>query len=148
MGARERLTDLSMKGMSGAHRVIVAATGGRLGRQIGGMPALELHTTGRRSGKRRTVMLTAPIRERDRIVLVASKGGDDRHPEWYLNLVDDPSVEVTVDGATTRMRARTATPAEKIELWPAIVDVYPGYAGYQRRTAREIPVVICEPATT
>ena len=78
-------------------------------------------------------------------MLVASKGGDDRHPDWYHNLVDQPDVEVTIDGETTPMRARTADPAEKAALWPTIVAAYKGYAGYQRRTERDIPVVICEP---
>jgi deazaflavin-dependent oxidoreductase (nitroreductase family) len=79
-------------------------------------------------------------------VLVASKGGDDRQPEWYLNLVANPEVEVTVRNTTTRMLARTATAEEKAELWPTIIKVNPGYASYQRKTNRDIPVVICEPA--
>ena len=78
-------------------------------------------------------------------MLVASKGGDDRHPEWYLNLTANPEVELTVDGATRPMRARTASTEEKAELWPRIVSAYRGYGGYQRRTTRDIPVVICEP---
>jgi len=90
-------------------------------------------------------MLSAPILAHDRVVLVASKGGDDRHPQWYLNLVAHPEVELRIRKATFRMRARTADPAEKSELWPTIVAAYPGYAGYQRRTERDIPVVICEP---
>ncbi len=90
-------------------------------------------------------MLTSPVHGGERYVLVASKGGDDRHPEWYRNLVAHPDVELTVNGVTTPMRARTATPSEKAELWPAIIAVNPGYAGYQRKTNRDIPVVICEP---
>jgi deazaflavin-dependent oxidoreductase (nitroreductase family) len=76
---------------------------------------------------------------------VASKGGDDRNPDWYGNLVADPDVEVTVDGTTRPMRARTATADEKAELWPTVTQAYKGYAAYQRRTERDIPLVILEP---
>ena len=145
MSIEQTVIDVVTKGMNLVHRAALRATGGRLGTQVFGMPAVELHTTGRRSGQRRSVMLTAPILEPGRIVLVASKGGDDRHPDWYHNLVDQPDVEVTVDGTTTPMRARTAGTDEKAELWPTIVAAYKGYAGYQRRTERDIPVVICAP---
>lgn len=134
-----------MKGMNLVHRAILALTGGRVGWKLGRMTAVELHTIGRTTGIRRSTMLSAPISDADRVVLVASKGGDDRHPQWYLNLLAHPDVELTVRGDTRRMRARTATPAEKAELWPAIIEVNPGYAGYQRKTSRDIPVVICEP---
>jgi deazaflavin-dependent oxidoreductase (nitroreductase family) len=135
-----------MKAMNLTHRGVLAVSGGRLGRRIGTMPVVELHTTGRSSGKRRSTMLTAPIHGDDRVVLVASKGGDDRDPDWYRNLVADPNVELTIDGTTRSMVARTASAEEKQELWPQIVEAYRGYAGYQRRTDRDIPVVICEPA--
>lgn len=146
MGAIETATDLGAKAMNLVHRVALRASGGRLGTRVFGMEALQLHTVGRRSGQRRSVMLTAPILEPDRIVLVASKGGDDRHPDWYGNVVAHPDVEITRDGVTTPWRARTATAEEKAELWPRIVAAYKGYAGYQQRTQRDIPVVICEPA--
>jgi len=147
MAAQQTLTDLVTKAMNVTHKAALKVTGGRLGKQVFGMPAVQLHTTGRKSGQRRSVMLTAPIHEPDRIVLIASKGGDDRHPDWYHNVVAHPDVEVTEDGATRPMRARTATPEEKAEMWPAIVAAYKGYAGYQKRTDRDIPVVICEPRT-
>jgi len=140
-----RLTDLSMRAMNGVHRAVLALSRGRLGWKIGPMPVVELHTIGRTSGQRRSTMLTAPIHEPDRVVVIASKGGDDRHPFWYLNLVAHPDVELTENGVTRPMRARTATEAEKAALWPAIVRANPGYAGYQRKTSRDIPVVICEP---
>jgi deazaflavin-dependent oxidoreductase (nitroreductase family) len=92
-------------------------------------------------------MLTAPIIEDDRVVLVASKGGDDRDPDWYRNLVAHPEVELTVKGETKPMVARTAAAAERDELWPRITAAYKGYGGYQQRTKREIPVVICERRT-
>ena len=111
------------------------------------MPIVRLRTTGRRSGRPRTVVLSAPVIDGDRVVLVASKGGDDRHPGWYRNLVADPAVELTVRGVTRPMSARTADAGERAELWPRVVAAFGGYAVYQRRTAREIPLVICEPRT-
>jgi deazaflavin-dependent oxidoreductase (nitroreductase family) len=90
-------------------------------------------------------MLTAPVVDGDRIVLVASKGGDDRDPDWYRNLSAHPEIELTMAGRRRPMRARPATIEERSELWPRIVAAYKGYGGYQRRTEREIPVVICEP---
>ncbi|MBC7442680.1 MAG: nitroreductase family deazaflavin-dependent oxidoreductase [Ramlibacter sp.] len=145
MGLRNRLVDLQMKTMSALHLAVLRASGGRVLSSIGSMPAVELHTIGRSSGKRRTTMLTAPVHGRQRFVLIASKGGDDRHPQWYLNLVANPDVELTVHGTTLKLRARTATPEEKAELWPQIVAAYRGYDGYQQKTSRDIPVVICEP---
>jgi len=90
-------------------------------------------------------MLTAPVVDGDRVVLVASKGGDDRAPDWYRNLLAQPEIELTMAGQRRPMRARRASPAEKAELWPRVVAAYSGYAGYQRRTERDIPLVICEP---
>ncbi|RZU66145.1 deazaflavin-dependent oxidoreductase (nitroreductase family) [Microterricola gilva] len=145
MTRNTRFRDARLLAMNLAHRGVIAASGGRIGWTIGPMPVVELHTIGRSSGKRRSAMLTAPVHESDRYVLVASKGGDDRHPQWYLNLVANPDVEITVRTRTLPMRARTATAAEKAELWPRIIAVNPGYAGYQRKTSRDIPVVICEP---
>ena len=145
MSIRNRLTDLMMRAMSTTHRAILHASGWRIGRRLGSMPAVELHTLGRTTGRPRATMLTAPVHGDGRYVLVASKGGEDRNPQWYLNLVANPEIELTIDGETRPMRARTAGPAEKAELWPAIVAAYRGYADYQRRTTRDIPVVICEP---
>jgi deazaflavin-dependent oxidoreductase (nitroreductase family) len=106
---------------------------------------VELRARGRTSGEWRSTLLTAPICEDERVVLVASKGGHQEHPQWYRNLTANPDVEIIIDGSTRRMRARTATPDEKAVLWPRIVAAYKGYAGYQRKTTRDIPVVICEP---
>ncbi len=90
-------------------------------------------------------MLAVPITEGARLVLVASFGGDDRHPAWYLNLRANPEVRVTIAGSTRTMIARTATEEERTELWPRITSVFEGYASYQERTKRPIPVVILEP---
>jgi deazaflavin-dependent oxidoreductase (nitroreductase family) len=146
MPFKHSAADFGLKMMNRVHRAVLFVSRGRFGRQLMGMQSVELHTTGRKSGQRRSVLLTAPIHDESRTVLVASKGGDDRDPEWYKNLVAQPDVEVTIDGTTRRMHARTASPEEKAELWPQIVKAYKGYAGYQKRTTRDIPLVICEPA--
>lgn len=145
MGFPTAVKDFGHRMLNRLHRAILAVSGGRLGWRLGSMPVVELHTIGRSSGVRRTAMLTAPIHDGERYVLVASKGGDPRHPAWYANLVAHPDVEVTVHGRTIPMTARTATPEERAELWPRITRSYRGYAAYQKKTTREIPVVICEP---
>lgn len=145
MAFNNTAADFGLKLMNSVHRAVRTLSGGRLGDRLMGMQALELHVIGRKSGQRRRLMLTAPIHDEKRTVLVASKGGDDRNPEWYLNLTANPDVDVTINGTTTPMRARTASAEEKAELWPTIVAAYKGYAGYQKRTDRDIPVVICEP---
>lgn len=141
------LGDRAMAVLSGFHRRLIRVSRGRLGWRIGRLVTVELHTTGRHSGLPRTAILSAPIVEPDRVVLVASKGGSDRHPAWYLNLVADPDVVVDRREGRRAMRARTASPDEKAELWPRVTAAYPGYARYQERTRRDIPLVICEPRT-
>ncbi|HEV7849279.1 MAG TPA: nitroreductase/quinone reductase family protein [Mycetocola sp.] len=145
MNARTQVTDASMRAMNAVHRALLALSGGRIGWRAGRMVVVELHTVGRKSGARRSTMLTAPISRDGRYVLVASKGGDDRNPDWYENLRANADVELTARGTTACFRARTASDAEKRELWPEIVAAYPGYAAYQRRTSRNIPLVICDP---
>ena len=145
MSLRNTITDLSMKLMSNSHRALIAVSGGRLGWKLGRIQSVELFTIGRKSGERRGTMLTAPVHENGTYVLVASKGGDDRHPAWYLNLVANPDIELAVDGQLLALRARTANPEEKAVLWPRVVAVYGGYTQYQSKTSREIPIVICEP---
>ena len=145
MSLQHQLADLALKTMSQVHRAIVHVTGGRMLGSFLGMPVVELHTVGRKSGLPRSTMLTAPVVDGDRVVLVASKGGDDRDPDWYRNLLAHPEIELTMAGLRRPMRGRQASPEEKAALWPRVVAAYGGYAGYQRRTERDIPLVICEP---
>jgi deazaflavin-dependent oxidoreductase (nitroreductase family) len=127
------------------HRAIFNISKGRIFGKAFGMPLIEVVTIGRRSGKERSTMLSVPIVDGDRLVLVASFGGDDRHPAWYLNLRANPEVRVTIAGSTRTMIARIATEVERVELWPQIISAFEGYARYQKRTERPIPVVILEP---
>ena len=137
--------DVRFRLLTGLHKAIFGLSKGRLTRRAGGMPVVRLTTVGRKSGKRRTTMLTSPLQDDGKVILVASYGGDDRHPTWFLNLRDDPKVEVTMDGRTKTMRARVASPEEKAELWPRVVAAHRGYEQYQKRTDRDIPLVILEP---
>ena len=139
--------DLLAKTVNAVHKTLVAVSGGRLGNEMGNLPVVKLTTTGRKSGQPRTVMLTAPIHGDGRYVLVASKGGDDRHPDWYRNLVANPDVTLERVGGNGpfALTARTATAEEKAELWPNIASAAEGYAAYEAKTDRDIPVVICEP---
>ena len=127
------------------HERLFRATNGRILGRVAGMPVLVLTTTGRKSGRKRTTMLTSPVQDGDKLVIVASYGGDPRHPAWFLNLQEHPEVEVTMGGKVRPMKARVATTDEKAELWPKVVAAYGGYGGYQKRTDRDIPLVILEP---
>lgn len=139
-------SDFVLKAMNSAHRLLISVSGGRLGHDAAGMPVLELTTIGRKSGQPRSVMLTAPLQEDDTYVVVASRGGDDTHPAWFLNLRDNPDVEVALKGGPRQpMRATVADPATRAEMWPRIAGRFRNYAGYQRRTDREIPLVVLGP---
>jgi deazaflavin-dependent oxidoreductase (nitroreductase family) len=139
-------SDFSLKAMNAVHRAFLTLSGGLIGWKVAGMSALELTTTGRKSGQPRTVMLTSPTQEGTTIVIVASRGGDDHHPGWFLNLRDNPDVTVAFAGKPKEpMRARVATEEERVELWPRVTAAYKGYAGYQQKTEREIPLVLLEP---
>jgi deazaflavin-dependent oxidoreductase (nitroreductase family) len=132
--------------MNRVHRLLLGATGGRLGWSFYGMPVIELTTTGRRSGQSRTTMLTSPHQEGSTIVIVASRGGNDRHPAWFLNLREQPEVTVSVSGKPAqRMQAEIADSDERARLWPLITADHRNYAGYQRKTNREIPLVLLRP---
>ncbi|GAA3104563.1 nitroreductase family deazaflavin-dependent oxidoreductase [Streptosporangium carneum] len=119
------------------------ATDGAEGHEWQGTTALILTTTGRRTGERRDAPLIYQ-RHGDDYLVVASNGGADAPPTWYLNLRADPEVEVQVLGDRFRARARTATPEEKPELWPIMTAAWPAYDEYQTKTDREIPVVVLE----
>jgi deazaflavin-dependent oxidoreductase (nitroreductase family) len=138
--------DFTLKTANAFHRGLLKLSGGRFGWHLADMPVVELTTTGRKSGQPRSVMLTSPIQEGTTMVVVASRGGDDQHPAWFLNLRDNPDVQVATKGKPKQpWRARVATPEERARLWPQVAAKYKNYAGYQTKTDREIPLVLLEP---
>ena len=139
---KERVFD-SPKGWVASHIRDYVESDGRRGHRWHGVDTLLLTTRGRRSGKlRRTALIYG--RDGDRYVVVASTGGGEHHPAWYLNLVDDPEVGVQVGPDRFTARARTATPEERAGRWKEMASIWPDYDRYQTKTDREIPVVILE----
>jgi deazaflavin-dependent oxidoreductase (nitroreductase family) len=134
-----------IKAMSRLNTWAYRLTNGRLGgRFSGGAPVMLLTTIGRKTGRPHTTPLLY-LRDGERVVTVASKGGMDHHPLWYRNLTANADVEVQIGAVATPMRARTATDDEMAAVWPKLVAMYPAYANYQARTSRKIPVVVLLP---
>jgi deazaflavin-dependent oxidoreductase (nitroreductase family) len=130
--------------MSAVNRRLYRATGGRFMNRMGEAPILLLTTVGRTSGKSRTTPLLYLV-DGENLVLVASYGGRPEHPAWFRNLEAHPDVEVEIGRERSRRHARVASDAERQRLWPKLVEMYPSYAEYQKRTTRTIPVVVLEP---
>ncbi|WP_271799978.1 nitroreductase family deazaflavin-dependent oxidoreductase [Dietzia maris] len=142
-----------IKVMSRVNTWAYRASGGRVGGswRVGSalrapVPVCLVTTTGRKSGEPRTVPLLH-LPDGDRVLLVASQGGLPKHPQWYYNVLADPNVTVQVGRRRRAMTAREATPSERAELWPRLVERYADFADYQANTSRVIPVIICEPKT-
>ena len=134
-------TDITLLGEE--HVRVYRETNGETGYLWNGVPTLLVTSTGRKSGQPRTI----PIIYRqvgDRQVIIASKGGSATHPAWYLNVCDNPEVEVQIKGEVFKARARTAEGAEREALWAEAVAGWPNYNLYQSRTTRVIPVVVLE----
>ena len=138
----EKMGSVFVKAMSVANTWVFRATGGKLGAKfMRGAPVLLLTTIGRKSGAPRVAPLIY-LRDGERLVIVASKGGMSHHPLWYRNLEANPSVEVELPGEKIAMRAARASDEEKARLWPKLLEIYPDYDDYQARTERNIPVVV------
>jgi F420H(2)-dependent quinone reductase len=128
------------------HTEVYRLTNGVVGHRLpGGPPMLLLEHVGAKSGTTRTTPLVYVNDDPD-LVLVASKGGNSKNPAWYHNLIAHPDASVQIGGERRAVHARIATTAERERLWPKAVATYSGYRGYQQRTARQIPLVILEPA--
>jgi deazaflavin-dependent oxidoreductase (nitroreductase family) len=141
-----------IKAMSAANVRVYRLTRGRVGGtwRVGAawkkpVPICLMEHRGRKTGKLRTSPLVY-LRDGDRVVVVASQAGRPQHPLWYRNLEADPDVTVQIRGERRAMRAHTADPAERAELWPRLVALYSDYDSYQSWTDREIPVVVLEPS--
>lgn len=127
-------------------KLLIRATGGRYNTTFA-WPCLLLTTRGARTGKPRTTPLVY-ARDGDSLVLIASKGGNPRHPAWYLNLRANPEVDILLDGKTARYVARDSEGEERERLWKKAVQVYSGYEIYRSRAGgRQIPVVVLVPAS-
>jgi deazaflavin-dependent oxidoreductase (nitroreductase family) len=137
------MRDSQVRRMSRFHRRLYQLSGGRVGKRFVDNDMLLLTTTGRSTGSSHTVPLLY-LREGDTIVLIASYGGRDRHPVWYLNLVANPEVQIQIVNQRFNALARTADAEERASWWPRVVDAYADYAVYQTRTERVIPVVLLE----
>lgn len=139
----EDQTDFTLFGAEHVRQYV--ESGGEIGYHWNGTEILILTTTGRRSGEpRSTPLIFTPFG--DASVVIASKGGADQPPEWFLNLEADPEVEVQIRAQRFPARARIAAPDEKPALWKQMTAVWPAYDDYQAKTEREIPVVVLERA--
>ncbi|MGF2946236.1 nitroreductase family deazaflavin-dependent oxidoreductase [Mycobacterium sp. Lab-001] len=135
---------LIIKYMAKGNAWIYRRSNGKLGGTFGKAPVALLTTTGRKTGQPRVSPLLY-LRERDRVVLVASKGGSDKHPLWYLNLKANPHVFVQIKDEVLQLQARDATEDERAEYWPKLEAMYPSFGDYRSWTDRVIPIVICDP---
>lgn len=129
-----------------AHVAVYKVTGGRflLG-PLGASRTVLVDHVGRRSGTKRTTPLLY-LDDGEDVVIVASKGGSHKHPAWWLNLREMGETEIQVGSEHRRVTVREATPEEKERLWPRLVEIWPSYEGYQKRTERQIPLAILSPA--
>jgi deazaflavin-dependent oxidoreductase (nitroreductase family) len=135
----------SVRLVGGAHKLLYRATGGDVAATIWGLPVLLLTTRGRKTGRPRTTPLCF-LRDGDDLVVVASNGGMDWSPSWWLNLLREPHAKIQIGRTRLPIRARQATPEERERLWRKLTSIAPGYLRYQGRTSREIPVAILQPA--
>ena len=139
------MRDSTAKHLSTLHTLLYRASRGRVGKRLVDNDMLLLSTTGRRSGKAHTVPLLY-LRDGADYVVIASWGGRDHHPHWYLNLLAEPRATVHIQGRRIPVHARTADPGRRSLLWPRVLAAYDGYRSYQAKTNREIPVVILSTA--
>jgi deazaflavin-dependent oxidoreductase (nitroreductase family) len=121
--------------------MLYRSSNGVIGGRVANSPVLLLTTTGRRSGKQRTVPLLY-LMDGPNVVLVASNGGAVRHPTWWLNLQTTSEAWIQIKGIRRQVNSEQASASEKQRLWPRLTAMYPGYKQYQERTNRDIPVVI------
>jgi F420H(2)-dependent quinone reductase len=116
-----------------------------LGGTMENNPIALLTTTGRKTGEPRVSPLLY-LRDGDRVVVAASRGGSDKNPMWYLNLKANAEVSVQIKKEVLDLNARDATDEERARYWPQLVKMYPTFEDYQSWTDRTIPIIICDPA--
>jgi F420H(2)-dependent quinone reductase len=133
-----------LKAMVSVGVFLYRLTGGGIGGRVQSLPVLLLTTTGRTSGKTRTVPVGF-LRDGSAYVIIASNAGLPRHPAWFLNRESEPSATIQVKKRQMQVKAETANPEKRRELWARLMEVAPGYGRYQKQTTREIPLVILHP---
>ena len=138
------LADRMFRLVTAAHTAVYRTTGGKLAGRMQGSPVLLLETVGRKTGEKRTTPLLY-LPDGPNMVIVASKGGASKHPAWWLNLKAGPETVVQVGSRRLKVVAEETAGEDRERLWTRLVAMYPGYADYQRRTDREIPVVRLRP---
>jgi deazaflavin-dependent oxidoreductase (nitroreductase family) len=136
--------NLALKLGSSVHAGVYRATGGKLFGRMGQSPILLLNTVGRKSGKKRATPLLYAVDGED-FVIIASKGGAPTHPAWYLNLMANPDATVEVEDRKVRVRAEEVDGEEKARLWQKMAELYPTYDDYQKKTKRQIPLLVLRP---
>ena len=137
--------DFLIKWMSRLNTFMYRRGGGEgLGSTFQNIPVALLTTTGRKTGQPRVSPLYF-LRDGDRVIVAASKGGSEKNPMWYLNLKADPKVSVQIKKEVLNLNARDATDEERQKYWKQLVDMYPSYEDYQSWTDRTIPIVVCDP---
>jgi len=141
-----RLKPGTIRWIGRLHAWLWKVTGGKLGNVFGSAPFMMLTTKGRMTGRPRTTPVLYLEDEAD-LIVVASFGGNDMHPAWYLNLESCPKAEVIVKDERRRVLARTLSPEEKELIWRRLVKMYPNFAVYQQRTSRQIPLLRLTEAT-
>jgi deazaflavin-dependent oxidoreductase (nitroreductase family) len=137
--------------MSAANRMsnplvsfLYRASGGRIAGRMGKAPIMLLTTKGSKSGKQRTNPVLYMV-DGENLVTVASAGGAEKNPSWFVNLMHNPEATVAIKKETKRVLARKASPEERQRLWPLLTAMFPNYGNYANKTKREIPVVILAP---
>jgi len=137
------MLDLFLRGFSALHTYFYQRTHGALGSNLAGIPMLLLITTGRKTGKRRVTPL-GYFTHQGTIFIIASNGGRDYHPDWYLNLVASPRVTIQVKDKLLEVSARHTEEEERQRLWKILVQVAPIYRRYEKQTLRQIPIIAME----
>lgn len=140
----DRMWPLLNRLMAG-HTLVYRTTRGLVGHRLpGAPPMLLLDHVGAKSAKQRTTPLVY-VRDSDKVAIIASKGGNPRHPAWFHNLRAHPDTTIQIGSRRLPVRARVAEGSERERLWHRAVEIWPSYEDYQKRTPRQIPVVVLEP---
>lgn len=138
------LNSLAWRQGTKVHVALFRLSGGRVGGKARGAPVVLLHHIGRKSGQERVSPLLY-LPDGDDVIIIASKGGAPKNPAWFVNLREMAETTIELPGEKRRVSVQVLTPEQKAEVWPRIVELYPGYAEYQERTERDIPVIRLSP---